>query len=56
MILLTILAIIFVALMIFSIIAISAGGTAFIIIFGDVIVCEIFIAWIIKRLITKKKK
>lgn len=56
MILLTIFAIIFVALMIFSIIAISAGGAAFIIIFGDVIVCAIFIAWIIKRLITRKKK
>lgn len=39
-----------------TVIALSAGGAAFIIIFGDVIVCVIIIAWIIKRLFKRKKK
>lgn len=34
---------------------ISIFGTGFIIIFGDVIVCILIIAWIIKKIISKKK-
>lgn len=30
-------------------------GAGFIIIFGDVIVCVLIIAWIIKKIISKKK-
>lgn len=34
---------------------ISIFGAGFIIIFGDVIVCVLIIAWIIKKIISKKK-
>lgn len=34
---------------------ISIFGAGFIIIFGDVIVCVLIIAWIIKKVISKKK-
>lgn len=34
---------------------ISIFGAGFIIIFGDVIICVLIIAWIIKKIISKKK-
>ena len=34
---------------------ISIFGAGFIIIFGDVVVCVLIIAWIIKKIISKKK-
>lgn len=55
MILSTILLITFIVLMVTTIIALSVGGAAFILIFGDVIVCMAIIIWIVKRL-TKRKK
>lgn len=55
MILTTILLITFIVLMVTTVIALSIGGAAFILIFGDVIVCMAIIIWIVKRL-TKRKK
>lgn len=48
------LAIILIALAIFTVITVGAVGTAGIIVFGDVIVCIVLIVWIIKRLINRK--
>lgn len=55
MILSTILLITFIVLMVTTIIALSVGGAAFILVFGDVIVCVAIIIWIVKRLIKRKK-
>ena len=52
MILFTILAIIFVLLIVSAILILSIGGSAFIIVFADVIVCAIFVGLIIKKLLT----
>ena len=48
------LAIILIALGIFTVVTAGAVGTAGIIVFGDAIVCIILIVWIIKRLINRK--
>lgn len=56
MILFTILCVTLLILTIVTIIAITLGGSAVLIVFGDVIVCIFIIGWIIKRLINKKKK
>ena len=55
MILLTILALILLILAVTVILAVSLGGATFIIVFGDVIVCAVFIVLII-RLIIKRKR
>lgn len=55
MILTTILLITFIVLMVTTVIALSMGGAAFILVFGDVIVCMAIIIWVVKRL-TKRKK
>ena len=55
MILLTILAIVLVLTIITAVIILGVGGGAFIIVFADLIVCALFIGWIIKRLIKRKK-
>lgn len=55
MILTTILLITFIVLMVTTVIALSVGGAAFILVFGDVIVCMAIIIWIVNRL-TKRKK
>ena len=55
MILTTILLITFIVLMVTTVIALSMGGAAFILAFGDVIVCMAIIIWIVKRLIKRKK-
>lgn len=55
MILTTILLVTFIVLMVTTVIALSVGGAAFILVFGDVIVCMAIIIWIVKRL-TKRKK
>lgn len=55
MILTSILLITFIVLMVTTVIALSMGGAAFILVFGDVIVCMAIIIWIVKRL-TKRKK
>lgn len=56
MILATILAMILVLLLAITIAAIVLGGTAFIVIFGDVIVCIAIIAGIIYWLVKRKRK
>ena len=48
------LAIILIALGIFTVVTAGAVGTAGIIVFGDAIVCIVLIVWIIKRLINRK--
>lgn len=55
MILFLILTLILIALIAISIVVIAAGGTAFIVVFGDVIVCIFILAWIIKKIFFKKK-
>lgn len=56
MILSTILVLTFIVLMVITVTTLVMGGAAFIIVFGDVIVCMVFIAWIIKRLFKRRKK
>lgn len=56
MILFTILAIMCIIAMVIGVIVLATGGAAFIIVFGDVIVCLIFIGLIIKCLFSRKKK
>ena len=55
MILFTILVTILLTLILFAAIFIGLGGGAFIIVFGDLIVCIAIIVYIIKRLIKKKR-
>ena len=55
MILFLILSLILIALIVLTIITLAAGGTAFIVVFGDVIVCIFILAWIIKKIFFKKK-
>ena len=56
MILFAILSIMFLILLAVAIVTISIGGAAFAVVFGDLIVCAVFIVLIIKRLIRRKKK
>lgn len=56
MILFTILLLMAFILTVFTIIAVSVGGAAFIIVFGDVIVCIAIIVWFMKRLRNRKNK
>ena len=55
MVLFTILALTLILLLVFTIAAVAATGAVGIVLFGDVIVCIIFIVWIIKKMISKKK-
>ena len=55
MILFTILLLMLLILVTITVIAISMGGAAFVILFGDVIVCILVIVWIIKCLAKKRK-
>ena len=50
-----ILLIILVLLTVLTVAAISVGGTAFIVLFGDVIVCGFIIIWILKKIVNRKK-
>lgn len=56
MVLFLILALIAIILAIVTVVTVSIGGAAFIILFGDVIVCVFIIIAIIKRLFFRKKK
>ena len=55
MFLLSVLVLTAIFLILFAVLALSIGGTAFIIVFGDVIVCVLAIIWIIKRLTNRRK-
>ena len=55
MILFLILSLILIALIALTIVVLAAAGTAFIVVFGDVIVCIFILAWIIKKIFFKKK-
>ena len=55
MILLTILALILLILAVTVILAVSLGGATFIVVFGDVIVCAVFIVLIIRFIIKRKR-
>lgn len=54
MILFLILLLTVILLTLITVIAISVGGTAFIILFGDVIVCIFILIWVMKHLFKKK--
>lgn len=56
MLIFTILLLIAIALTAITIMAISAGGVAFILVFGDVIICIFLILWVMKRLIKRRNK
>ena len=56
MILFTILAIILITLVVFSVLIIGITGASFIIVFADVIVCAAIIWWIMKHILDKKNK
>lgn len=56
MILFTTLLIMALLLAVFTVFAIAIGGSVFIVVFGDVIVCIFLIVWIIKKLFKKKSK
>lgn len=43
-------------LVVVTVISISVGGAAFIIVFGDVIVCIFILVWLIKKIIGMRKK
>lgn len=55
MVLITILLVTLVILAIMTIALISAIGSVGIVLFGDVIVCAVFIVWLIKHLAKKKR-
>lgn len=55
MILLTLLVLMLILLTIFIVFAVSAVGSIGIVIFGDVIVCVVFIALLIRYLVKRKK-
>ena len=55
MILFTIIMITIILLVIFTIVAVAATGAVGIILFSDIIVCIIFLAWVIKKIVCKKK-
>ena len=46
---------ILVVLIIISAIILAVGGSAFILVFGDLIVCIAIVVWIIKHIFKKKK-
>jgi hypothetical protein len=54
MILFLILLLIVILLTAITVFAISVGGTAFVILFGDVIVCIFILVWVMKRLFKKR--
>lgn len=54
MILFSILLLMLIMLTVITVFAVSVGGTVFVIIFGDVIVCIFIIVWILKRIRKKK--
>lgn len=56
MILTTILLLTLVMLVVFTVLIVSATGAVGIILFGDVIVCILVMAWVIKHLFKRKKK
>lgn len=56
MVLFTILVLTLLLLVLFGIFAISVGGAAVIVLFGDVIVCAVFIIMVLKFLVNKRKK
>ena len=56
MILFTTLLIMALLLAVFTVFAIAIGGSVFIVVFGDVIVCIFLIVWIVKKLFKKKPK
>lgn len=55
MVLLTILALILLILAVIVILAVSLGGATFIVVFGDVIVCAVFIVLIIRFIIKRHR-
>ena len=42
-------------LMAFTVVAVSIGGAAFIIVFGDVIICVFLIVWLLRYLTRRRR-
>lgn len=55
MILFTILALVVILVVMFSVAVLSVSGAAFIIVFGDVIACGVLV-WFVLKLLTHKKR
>lgn len=55
MVLLSILILVLVFLTVFVVFAVSVGGAVFILIFADVIVCILAIAWLVRRLFRRRR-
>ena len=55
MILFTILLLTLIVLAVFMVLSIGAGGVVFIILFGDVIVCDILLFFVLRRFLNRKK-
>ena len=55
MFILTILFLMLLILTVFTVLSISVLGSIGVVVFGDIIVCGLVIAWIIKKLIDKRK-
>jgi hypothetical protein len=56
MILFTILLLMLILLTVFTVLAISIGGSVAIVLFGDVFVCIFIIAWLIKTISKKRRR
>ncbi len=56
MILFTVLLIILAIIAVLAFLALSIGGAAFIVLFGDLIVCIFLIVWIMKRFFRKRRR
>lgn len=54
MFLFAILSIIAIICTIVVVVTVGIGGSAFVLIFGDVIICIVLIIWILKRMLTRK--
>ena len=42
--------------LIIAAIVVGIGGTIFLVLFGDIIICAIIIVWLVKKLVCKNKK
>lgn len=42
-------------LTVFTVVAVSIGGAAFIIVFGDVIICVLLIVWLLRYLTRRRR-
>lgn len=51
-----VLCILLLIVLIIAAIMVGIGGTIFLVLFGDIIICAIIIVWLVKKLVGKNKK